>query len=119
MAIPAIAAPMFRTSGPDLVVEACSAGVIGAFPALTNERRKRSSPPSLKSRSALRSFEVDSGRAAAPFAVNLIVHRTNPRWEDDLAVALRHHAPLIISSLGPVPDLVRQRTITVALSFTT
>jgi nitronate monooxygenase len=32
--IPVFGAPMFRVSGPDLVIEQCKAGVIGAFPAL-------------------------------------------------------------------------------------
>ena len=32
--IPVLGAPMFLVSGPDLVIEQCKAGVIGAFPAL-------------------------------------------------------------------------------------
>src|ERR1051325_1475944 len=34
LSIPAVAAPMFLVSNPDLVVEACRAGIIGTFPAL-------------------------------------------------------------------------------------
>jgi len=37
LAIPAIVAPMFLVSGPDLVVECCKAGLLGTFPVL-NQR---------------------------------------------------------------------------------
>jgi nitronate monooxygenase len=108
LAIPAIAAPMFRTSGPDLVVAACQAGVIGAFPSLNQRTTEELEACLVEVEERLLAFEQIEGRAAAPHAVNLIVHRANRRWEDDLAVVLRHRVPLIISSLGAVSDLVRR-----------
>ena len=30
--IPVVAAPMFLVTGPDLVIAACKAGIVGAFP---------------------------------------------------------------------------------------
>jgi nitronate monooxygenase len=70
LAVPAIAAPMFLISGPDLVVETCRAGVIGTFPAL-NQRTSEGYEV------WLREVEARLGPEAAPFGVNLIVHRTN------------------------------------------
>jgi nitronate monooxygenase len=99
--LPLIAAPMFLTSGPDLVVATCEAGVIGTFPAL-NQRSSEGFEQwlnNIESRLA--------GKNAAPYGVNLIVHKSNPRLEADLAICAKHQVPLIITSLGAVPELVK------------
>ncbi len=106
LSIPAVAAPMFLTSGPDLVVEACKAGVIGGFPAL-NQRTSEGFDAWLQDIGArLAAFEAETGRRAAPYGVNLIVHRTNPRVDADLALCVRREVPLIITSLGAVKAVV-------------
>ena len=51
-------------------------------------------------------FEAETGKKAAPFGVNLIVHQSNPRLEADLAICVKHKVPLIITSLGAVSQLV-------------
>lgn len=100
--LPVIAAPMFLTSGPDLVVETCRAGMVGTFPAL-NQRSTEGFVAWLE--------EIRDRLAGvpqpAPFGVNLIVHRSNPRLEADLAEVVRHRVPLVITSLGAVPDVVK------------
>ncbi|RUU62219.1 nitronate monooxygenase, partial [Mesorhizobium sp. M2C.T.Ca.TU.009.01.2.1] len=100
--LPVIAAPMFLVSGPDLVVEVCRSGVIGAFPAL-NQRSSEGFSAWLEEISGRL---ADIGDAAAPFAVNLIVHRSNPRLAADLDIVARHKVPLVITSLGAVRDVV-------------
>jgi nitronate monooxygenase len=106
LSIPAVAAPMFLVSNPDLVVETCRAGIIGTFPALN----RRSSPDYeawlVEIRERLDRIERESGRAAAPFGVNLIVHKSNPRLQADLEISIKHKVPLIITSLGAVKELV-------------
>ncbi|GHD12858.1 NAD(P)H-dependent flavin oxidoreductase [Tianweitania populi] len=99
--IPAIAAPMFLTSGPDLVVETCRAGMIGTFPAL-NQRTSEGYVEWLDQIQA----RLDETPSAAPFGVNLIVHKTNPRLEDDLKITVQKKVPLVITSLGAVRDVV-------------
>ncbi len=101
LGLPAIAAPMFLASGPDLVVETCKAGMIGAFPAL-NPRSTAGLEEWLSEIGARL-----AGTAPAAHAVNLIVHRSNPRLEADLEVVVRKRVPLVITSLGAVPDVVR------------
>lgn len=99
LALPAVAAPMFLASGPDLVVETCNAGVVGTFPAL-NQRSTAGFAGWL---------DEIAGRlapGAAPHGVNLIVHRTNPRLEADLAEVVARKVPLVITSLGAVRDVV-------------
>jgi nitronate monooxygenase len=100
--LPAIASPMFLVSGPDLVVETCKAGILGTFPAL-NQRTSEGYEAWLS--------EIEGRLAdvpdAAPYGVNLIVHRSNPRLEADLAITAKHKVPLVITSLGAVPDLVK------------
>ena len=61
-----------------------------------------------KSKRELAEFEEETGQKAAPFGVNLIVHRTNPRLEADLALCVKHEVPLIITSLGAVSTLIDQ-----------
>jgi nitronate monooxygenase len=97
--LPVISAPMFLVSGPDLVVEACNAGVIGTFPSL-NQRTTEGY------RDWLVEIKSRLTPAAAAFGVNHIVHGSNDRLMADLAVTVEHQVPLVITSLGAVKDLV-------------
>ncbi|HEV2603908.1 MAG TPA: nitronate monooxygenase family protein [Microvirga sp.] len=106
LTVPAIAAPMFLVSGPDLVVEACRSGVVGTFPALNQRSSEGYEAWLTEIKARLERAERESGRVPAPFGVNLIVHRTNARLQDDLALTVKHRVPLVITSLGAVSDLV-------------
>ena len=97
--LPAIAAPMFLVSGPDLVVETCNAGVIGTFPSL-NQRTTEGY------RDWLIEIKERLNPDAAAFGVNHIVHPTNPRLMADMMVSVEQKVPLIITSLGAVRDVV-------------
>lgn len=101
LALPVISAPMFLVSGPTLVKEACLNGIIGSFPApnarpievldewmnqlneeLANEKSK------------------DPSRKIAPWAMNMVVHSTYSRLEDELQLIQKHQPQLVITSLG-------------------
>jgi len=100
LAIPAIAAPMFLVSGPDLVVETCECGILGTFPAL-NQRTSEGY--------ALWLDEIEErldGTDSAPYGVNLIVHKTNARLQRDVEITVEHRVPVVITSLGAVRDVV-------------
>lgn len=99
--LPAIVAPMFLTSGPDLVVEVCRSGLVGTFPAL-NQRTSEGYARWLDEIEARLAQMPD----AAPFGVNLIVHRSNARLTADLEITAAHRVPLVITSLGAVKDVV-------------
>ena len=99
LAIPAIVAPMFLISGPDLVVECCKAGLLGTFPAL-NQRTTDGFVAWLDE------IEGRLDGVAAPYGVNLIVHRTNSRVQADLDVIVQHKVPLVITSLGTVREVI-------------
>lgn len=104
--LPAVAAPMFLASGPELVIETCKSGMVGSFPAL-NQRSSEGFEEWLNTINAsLAEYEKDTGKRAAPFAVNLIVHKTNPRLEADLALCVKHKVPMIITSLGAVKSVI-------------
>ncbi|SMF61703.1 NAD(P)H-dependent flavin oxidoreductase [Allosphingosinicella indica] len=103
--LPVVAAPMFLISGPDLVVAACEAGVMGSFPT-----------PNCRTLDQLDEWmdtivtRLDGARAAgqpvAPWAANLVTHRTNSRLAEDLALVARHKPPLVITALGsPIPAI--------------
>ena len=106
LAIPAIAAPMFLVSGPDLVVEACRSGVIGTFPAL-NQRTSEGYEDWLEEiQQRLDDIRDQTGRSPAQYGVNLIVHKTNARLERDIEITVRHRVPLVITSLGAARAVV-------------
>ena len=104
--LPAVAAPMFLISGPRLVIECCKNGIVGTFPALNQRTTAGFEEWVIEIKNTLDTFEKETGKKAAPFGVNLIVHPTNPRVMADLEVCVKHQVPLIITSLGAVPDLV-------------
>ncbi|WP_416467147.1 NAD(P)H-dependent flavin oxidoreductase [Pseudomonas sp. LFS044] len=99
--LPVVAAPMFLISNPGLVLACCGSGVVGSFPAL-NQRDSAGFKAWLE--------EIEAGlaqlQAPAPYAVNLIVHPTNPRLQADLALCVEHRVPIVITSLGAVKEVV-------------
>ena len=104
--LPVVAAPMFLISGPKLVIECCKNGIVGTFPALNQRTTEGFEEWIIEIKASLEAFEKETGKKAAPFGVNLIVHHTNPRVQADLAICIKHQVPLIITSLGAVPQLV-------------
>ncbi|MEE9322773.1 MAG: nitronate monooxygenase family protein [Granulosicoccus sp.] len=100
LVLPLIAAPMFLVSGPEIVTACCRAGIVGTFPAL-NQRTTEGFESWLD--------EIEAaldGTSHPGFGVNLIAHKSNPRLQADLEVCVRHKVPLVITSLGAVPELV-------------
>ena len=106
LSLPVVAAPMFLISGPQLVIECCKNGIVGTFPALNQRTTDGFESWVIEIKEALAAFEAETGKKAAPFGVNLIVHQSNPRVEADLAICVKHKVPLIITSLGAVTQLV-------------
>jgi len=104
--IPLIASPMFIASGLELVIETCKAGVVGTFPALNQRTSEGFETWLIEIQTRLSGWEKQTGNQAAPFGVNIVVHRSNPRWQADLAICVKHKVPLVITSLGAVADLV-------------
>ncbi|WP_443750282.1 NAD(P)H-dependent flavin oxidoreductase [Asticcacaulis solisilvae] len=96
---PAVAAPMFLVSGPELVIATCKAGMIGTFPALNQRTSEGYAEWLTEIKAAL-------GADDAAYGVNLIVHNTNTRLMADIAITVEHKVPLVITSLGAVKDVV-------------
>lgn len=106
LSLPVIAAPMFLISGPKLVVECCKNGIVGTFPALNQRTSEGFEEWLIQIKSELKAFEEETGKKAAPFGVNLVVHPTNPRLEADVKLCIKHKVPLVITSLGAVSQVV-------------
>ncbi len=104
--LPVIAAPMFLISGPELVIAACKAGIVGTFPALNQRSSEGFEEWLIQIKEALAAYEQESGNKPAPFGVNLIVHQSNPRLQADLELCIKHKVPLVITSLGAVSQVV-------------
>jgi nitronate monooxygenase len=98
LSVPVMAAPMFLISQPDLVIAQCQAGIIGTFPAL-NAR------PSHVLEDWLKRLRTELTEQDGPFAVNLIVHKTNARLPEDLALCVKYQVPVVITSLGAQPEV--------------
>lgn len=96
--IPVIGAPMFLVSGPELLLAQCRAGILGSMPALN----ARSTADLDEWLSAINQALGPNNPEGSPFpyAINLIVHRSNARLEADLALLEKHRVPVVITSLG-------------------
>ncbi len=106
LALPVIGAPMFIVSRPELVLAQCKAGVIGSFPSLNARPEHVLDEWLTRLRSELADYDAaHPGRPSAPFAVNLIVHKSNPRLMHDLELCVKHRVEIVITSLGARPDL--------------
>ena len=106
LTVPVIAAPLFIISGPKLVIAQCQAGVVGSFPALNARPVSQLDEWLHEITETLAAWDrANPDRPSAPFAVNQIVHRSNDRLEQDLALCVKYKAPLIITSLGARADL--------------
>lgn len=101
LSVPAIAAPMFLVSGPDLVSSCCKNGLIGSFPApnarpieVLDEWMGRLNDELAEAK------KQDPNRKIAPWAMNMVVHSTYSRLEEELELIKKHKPQLVITSLG-------------------
>jgi len=104
--IPVIGAPMFIVSNPKLVIAQCTSGIVGGFPALNARPASRLDEWLHEITESLAAWDRDHPeRPAAPFAVNQIVHRSNDRFDADMAVCAKWRVPIVITSLGARVEL--------------
>lgn len=108
LSIPVIGAPMFIVSGPELVIAQCKAGVVGSFPALNARPADQLHVWLTRIERELADFVAENPeKPVAPFAVNQIVHASNARLLEDMAVCARHRVPIVITSLRPPNEVVK------------
>ncbi|MCC6482500.1 MAG: nitronate monooxygenase, partial [Sphingomonadaceae bacterium] len=111
MRLPVIGSPLFIISTPDLVIAQCKAGIVGSFPALNARPISMLDEWLARITEELAAWNAQHpDRPAAPFAVNQIVHKSNTRLDQDLALTVKHKVPVVITSLGAraeVNDAVR------------
>jgi nitronate monooxygenase len=91
--LPAICAPMFLVTGPDMVVSACKSGVLGTFPA-TNARTEDQLV------SWLDQISTSITKADAPWALNMITHNSYGRFDAELDLVRQYQPELVITALG-------------------
>jgi nitronate monooxygenase len=107
LSLPLVAAPMFLISGPELALACCKQGIVGSFPALNQRTSEGFEEWLIQMNDELAAYRSANPEAkTAPYAVNLIVHRTNPRWQADLELCVKHKVPIIITSLGAASQVV-------------
>jgi nitronate monooxygenase len=106
--LPAIGAPLFIVSCPALVIAQCKAGIVGSFPALNARPASQLDEWLHEITETLSAHDREHPDApAAPFAVNQIVHKSNNRLEEDLALTVKWKAPIVVTSLGAREDVNR------------
>lgn len=109
LSVPVMASPMFLVSGPRLVIETCKAGVAGTFPAANQRTSEGFEEWLIELNETLGKLrEANPHKPIAPYGVNLIVHKSNPRWPADLELCVKHQVPFLITSLGAVEELVEK-----------
>ncbi len=104
--LPVIGAPLFIVSHPPLVIAQCKAGIVGSFPALNARPQSQLDEWLHEITEALAEHDRQHpDRPSAPFAVNQIVHRSNTRFEEDMATCAKWKVPIVITSLGAREEL--------------
>ena len=104
--LPIIGAPLFIISNPKLVIAQCKAGVVGAMPALNARPAAQLDEWLAEITETLAAYnKANPGQAAAPFAINQIVHKSNDRLEHDMELCVKYRVPIIITSLGARADI--------------
>lgn len=104
--LPVLCSPLFIISNPDLVIAQCKAGVMGSFPSLNARPLSQLDEWLHRITEELAAWDRDHpDQPSAPFAVNQIVHKTNDRLEEDLALCEKYKVPLVITSLGAREDV--------------
>ena len=104
--LPVIAAPLFIISTPQLVIAQCKAGVVGSMPALNARPASQLDDWLAEITETLAVYNrAHPDAPAAPFAINQIVHKSNDRLEQDMAMCVKYQVPLIITSLGAREDI--------------
>lgn len=104
--LPVVAAPMFIISNPKMVIAQCQAGILGSFPSLNARPAEVLDDWLSEITETLADYSAaHPERPAAPFAVNLIVHRSNDRLDHDVEMCIRHKVPIVITSLGARPEI--------------
>jgi nitronate monooxygenase len=104
--IPVVGSPLFIISHPPLVLAQCKAGIVGSFPALNARPEAQLDEWLAEVTETLAAHDAaNPQRKAAPFAVNQIVHKSNARLQHDLAMCVKYKVPIVITSLGALPEV--------------
>ncbi|HEY8948696.1 MAG TPA: nitronate monooxygenase family protein [Rhizomicrobium sp.] len=104
--LPVIGSPLFIVSGPELVIAQCKAGIVGSFPALNARPEPVLEEWIVRIKTELAQWEKETGKRAAPFAVNQICHSSNDRLKHDMDMCTKHQVPIIITSLRAPKEVV-------------
>jgi len=105
---PVIGSPLFIISNPQLVIEQCKAGVVGSMPALNARPAAQLDDWLAEITETLAAYDAAHPEApSAPFAINQIVHKSNDRLEQDMALCAKYKVPIVITSLGAREDVNR------------
>lgn len=108
LSLPLIGAPQFIVSGPELVIAQCKAGVVGTFPSLNARPIEQLDEWLTRMKTELAEYKAANPHLpVAPFGVNLIVHRSNSRLEEDLELVVKHQVEFIITSVGAPTEIVK------------
>jgi nitronate monooxygenase len=99
--LPVIQAPMFLLSGPEMVIASCQAGIVGSLPS-PNARTIQILDDWL----SIITDALANSPKAAPWALNLVMHRSNLRRKEDLRLAVKYRAPIVITALGSPSEAV-------------
>ena len=106
LSLPVIGSPLFIISNPQLVIEQCKAGIVGAMPSLNARPAEQLDEWLAEITETLAAWDkAHPEQPAAPFAINQIVHKSNDRLEHDMQVCAKYKVPIVITSLGAREDV--------------
>ncbi|GAA6151065.1 NAD(P)H-dependent flavin oxidoreductase [Pseudoteredinibacter isoporae] len=99
LTLPAMCAPMFLISGPEMVIAASKAGMLGCFPT-----------PNARSPDILDQWmtQIKNELGDTPWAVNIVVHPSYPRRDTDLELIKKHQPPIVVTALGSPAHIIEE-----------
>lgn len=109
LTLPAVCAPMFLVSGPELVAAACKAGLVGGLPR-QNVRTVATFEEWLRAiRAELDAFaDANPDARVGPVAVNLATRFDDDELTEHLDLCVRYGVEIIISAQGNPAELTRR-----------
>ncbi len=99
LSLPVMCAPMFLISGPQMVIAASKAGMLGCFPT-----------PNARTSEVLDQWmtEIKEELGDTPWAVNIVVHPSYPRRDADLELIKKHQPPIVVTALGSPAHVIEE-----------
>ncbi|MDB5446253.1 MAG: Nitronate monooxygenase [Phenylobacterium sp.] len=109
LTLPAVCAPMTAVSGPELVAEACKAGIIGALPPQNASRTEEFEGWMVQISEDLKRYANEHPEARiGPLAINLSSRKAPAEQIKDMKICAEHGVKIFITAMGDPTEVAKR-----------